>query len=95
MQITCAQCFQELKQNPGEKVFRNDECPHCSAPLRTCKMCEHYNPQSYNECKEPVAERVIDKEKANFCNFFRINHTQSHQDSNANHLAAAAALFEK
>jgi hypothetical protein len=26
--------------------------------------------KSYNECREPQAERVVDKEKSNFCDFF-------------------------
>jgi hypothetical protein len=27
----------------------------------------------YNECREPSAERVVDKEKANFCDYFEFH----------------------
>jgi len=33
--------------------------------------CAHYDPGSYNDCRETSAERVVDKEKANFCDLFR------------------------
>ena len=36
-----------------------------------CKNCEFYDTSAYNECKESQAERVVDKEKANFCDYFK------------------------
>jgi hypothetical protein len=33
-------------------------------------QCKFYDPGSYNECREVSAERVVDKERANFCDFF-------------------------
>lgn len=33
-------------------------------------MCVFFDLSSYNECKEPVAERIVDKEKPNFCDYF-------------------------
>ncbi len=33
-------------------------------------MCKFYDIHSYNECHESIAERLVDKEKANFCDFF-------------------------
>lgn len=32
--------------------------------------CRHYDKNSYNECHEPNAERVLEKEKGNFCDYF-------------------------
>jgi hypothetical protein len=29
-----------------------------------------YDPHAYNECREVSAERIIDKERANFCDYF-------------------------
>jgi len=32
--------------------------------------CEFHDDSAYNECREPVAERVVDKHSANFCDAF-------------------------
>ena len=97
MDLTCAQCFQQLPHSSGDKIPRAEECPHCSASLRVCKMCRHYDPHSYNQCLEPVAERITDKEKANFCDFFTLDHRGSQVEESSAHraAAAAAALFKK
>jgi hypothetical protein len=59
-------------------------------------MCQFYDVKAYNECREPQADRVKDKEIANFCDYFKIgspgtNPDQERQDA----LAKAAALFKK
>lgn len=51
-------------------VGRNDICPHCNRDLRSCKQCKFYDPSAYNDCREVAAERIVDKERANFCDFF-------------------------
>jgi hypothetical protein len=33
-------------------------------------MCTFYDQTAYNECREPSADRIVEKEKANFCDFF-------------------------
>ena len=35
--------------------------------------CAFYSETSYNECKESQADRVLDKEKANYCDYFKAN----------------------
>jgi hypothetical protein len=55
-----------------ERVGRAETCPKCRRDLHCCKNCEFYDANSYNECREPVAERVVDKEASNFCSFFRM-----------------------
>jgi len=54
-----------------EKVSRRDECPSCGADLRVCLNCSFYAQSKANECAEPQAEPVKQKEKANYCDFFR------------------------
>ena len=34
-------------------------------------MCEFFDPGVRRGCKEPVAEEVSDRERANFCGYFR------------------------
>lgn len=45
-------------------------CPGCGKPTRVCRNCRHYAPGKPNECLEPRVERVLDKERANFCELF-------------------------
>ena len=52
------------------KVNRQDTCPHCGRDLRCCKQCKFYDPGAYNECREVSAERIMEKERANFCDYF-------------------------
>jgi hypothetical protein len=54
----------------GVKVGRRDECLHCGADLKCCKNCGLYDPNVHNQCHEPSAEFIRDREKANFCPHF-------------------------
>jgi hypothetical protein len=66
---TCFRCGAELNfqdHTPG----RRDSCNTCGADVHVCKNCSHYDPKAYNECKEPQAERVVEKERSNFCDYF-------------------------
>jgi hypothetical protein len=59
-------------------------------------MCSFYDPKSYNECRESSADRVQDKEKANFCDYFKISGSNVDPDqAKKDALAKAAALFKK
>jgi hypothetical protein len=53
-----------------EKVSRRDECPSCGSDLRVCLNCSLYDPNRANECFEPQVEKVKEKERANYCDFF-------------------------
>lgn len=68
--IRCSFCDKEIEVNGT--VSRNETCPHCGRDLRCCVQCKFYDHGSYNECKEVSAERVVDKERANFCDYFNI-----------------------
>ena len=70
MQTACYQCGENLEWE--EFVPRTRECPSCYASVRCCRMCKFYDKSCYNECREPSAERVTDKEKANFCDYFKL-----------------------
>jgi len=50
---------------------RLEECRQCHAELHACKMCEWYSVAVAKHCREPVAEEVKDKERANFCDYFK------------------------
>ena len=43
----------------------------CGAWLHACLNCEFYEAGLANDCREPRAERVVDKAAGNFCDWFR------------------------
>jgi len=50
---------------------RLDECPKCRAEQHVCRMCVKFDPQAYQQCREPTVEEVRDKTRANFCDHFK------------------------
>jgi NMD protein affecting ribosome stability and mRNA decay len=65
----CHACGQQIdKQTP---IVRSAVCPSCDKDLKVCLNCEFYSPGSHWECRESIGERVAEKDKANFCDFFR------------------------
>lgn len=64
----CFSCGAQLSS--GLKPGRSETCPACDADVHCCRNCEFYDPGSYNECRETQAERVLEKERSNFCDYF-------------------------
>jgi ribosomal protein L34E len=56
---------------------RESDCRGCGKPTRTCRNCRWYAPDRTNQCLEPMAERVMEKTKANFCDYFEPTITPS------------------
>ncbi len=54
-----------------DRVGFRDECPQCDRPLHVCLNCGFYDPAYNNQCRETQAERVVDKDRFNFCEYFR------------------------
>lgn len=50
---------------------RAEECSGCRRDLHVCLNCEFYDRSAYNDCRESQAERVVEKDRANFCDYFR------------------------
>ncbi len=92
--MNCWSCAKEL---PAPPWYRGDECPHCAASLHVCKQCGHYSPGKNNECDEPQADFVADKERDNFCDWFTPGSpsTGAADADKQKTLAALEALFKK
>lgn len=69
--LTCWSCGAVLRDVPLP-VGRGEECPECVALVRVCRMCAFHDPNAANECHEPMADLVADKEAANACDYFRL-----------------------
>ena len=93
--MLCYQCKTENKIL--DRVGRRDTCAKCDADLHVCKNCNFYDVSAYNECKEPSAERVLDKTKSNFCDYFTPETASGGavEDPAAAAKAKLAALFKK
>lgn len=50
---------------------RTERCRGCGADLHACRLCANYDPRAYQQCREPTVEEVRDKERANFCDYFK------------------------
>ena len=48
------------------------ECCHCRAQLHCCRQCSYFNPRLRADCDEPRAESYSEREKANFCDWFKL-----------------------
>ena len=64
----CHHCGRDI--GPLQRVGRRDACLQCRADLHCCLNCTFYDPACHNQCREPQAERQVDKEAGNFCDWF-------------------------
>ncbi len=94
-QITCYKCQKNIPLLNGFKIARTEECPYCSTSLHCCRMCKHFDRSVYNECYESNAERILDKERSNFCDYFILTDGKNGPAHKEELLNAADALFKK
>ncbi|MBI2500153.1 MAG: hypothetical protein HYW02_01495 [Deltaproteobacteria bacterium] len=90
---TCFSCGKEFILQ--EKVGRRDTCSGCDAEIHCCFNCEFYDEHAYNECREPLADRVLDKERANFCDFFQLGKQSRHRLKKRDEVAEAKKKLEE
>lgn len=69
--MICHACGSETKFQGT--IPRTAECPACSADIHCCLNCDNYDRSAHNQCREPQAEWVTDRERANFCDYFTPN----------------------
>lgn len=87
----CWNCGQALA---ALEYGRGDSCPGCGRDTRTCKGCQFYERGAQNDCREPQADRVLDKERANFCDYFKPKAGAGQGTASRDAMKAAAdALF--
>ena len=70
MALVCWKCGASLAELTLP-LRRLEECLQCHAELHVCKLCEWYSLSVAKHCRETVAEEVKDKERANFCDYFK------------------------
>jgi len=93
--LVCWKCGHSLAEL-SLPLQRLDECRKCHAELHVCKMCEFYSVAVAKHCREPIAEEVKDKERANYCDYFKVRpdaYSSAGLDAAAKAQADLAALF--
>jgi hypothetical protein len=97
MKIVCFECKKEISIE--DKIGFRQDCSECGHDLHSCVQCQHYDPKVYNECKETMADRILEKTKANYCEFFTAQpsgpNLASPDQKKVDLLAQAEALFKK
>lgn len=94
--ICCYHCGKLVELE--HKISFREECPHCGADLHICRNCCFYDESAYNECKESSAEKVKDKERNNYCEYFEPSSKENKNPSLSSRedlLKTASALFKK
>ena len=67
--MRCFHCGNEIFYT--DRVGIREECEKCKSDVHCCRNCAFYDPKVYNECKEPQAEVIREKDRANVCDYFR------------------------
>lgn len=95
MPLVCWKCGASLA-DLTLPLRRLEECHQCHAELHVCKMCEWYSLSVAKQCRETVAEEVKEKERANFCDYFKPRpdaYSPTNVDAAAKAQAELDALF--
>lgn len=91
--ISCWKCGASLA-SLSLPFGRRDTCRACGADLHVCRLCRDYDRGVAHQCREPTAEEVRDKERANFCDHFSPR-PGAYQPAQQDAAAAARAELEK
>lgn len=71
-ELYCWKCGTDLKSVP-RPFSRFAVCPECKTDLHVCRMCRYYDLKYVGRCSHDFADKVLEKEKSNFCSHFRPN----------------------
>ena len=89
--LACLRCGASLSAL-SLPLSRRDQCPECSADLHVCRMCVYFDKAVPRQCREDGAEDVTDKDRPNFCDWFKPSDKAYDASANADALAAQDAL---
>jgi len=89
--IRCYRCGESLAAL-SLPLSRQDECPSCRNYLHVCRMCVHFDPRVPRQCREDGADEVGDKDRLNFCDWFRESESAFDPGRKDEEDAAKAAL---
>jgi len=68
--LVCWHCGANIGDEPLP-LSRSAMCAACRRDLRCCRMCLHYDAKLVHACREDRADPPRDKDRANFCEYFK------------------------
>lgn len=69
-ELECWNCGTSLDALP-RPITRHNNCPKCFESLHCCRLCRQYRSRDTITCADERADPPVNKENANFCDFFR------------------------
>lgn len=95
--MRCHGCGAERDLAPSERIGFRETCEACARDLHVCLNCRFHDPAAYNECREPNAERVSDRDRANRCDYFAPGDPSASgaEDTRSSARSELDALFKK
>jgi len=68
--IECWRCGTAVKPDQLP-ITRLEQCLGCHADLHVCRLCRSWKPRYTSNCSHDHAEPPLDRERSNFCQYFR------------------------
>ena len=68
--LECWSCGASLKHELLP-LSRRAVCAVCEVELHVCRLCQFYDRRVSDQCTEDRAEQVREKNRANFCDYFK------------------------
>jgi hypothetical protein len=93
--LVCWNCGKPLTDIPLP-ISRHANCAACFEVFHCCRMCIHYDPLKQGQCRHDRADPPVNKETANFCDYYKPSrHAFSPDRSNRSDSAKSklASLF--
>jgi hypothetical protein len=66
--IRCHACGRNVQDYAP--ITTSSTCPNCSAPLRCCRACAHFDSSARWQCKAEIPAAIPDKAKTTDCKSF-------------------------
>ncbi len=68
--MQCWACGTVLQDRLVKKISFREVCEVCAVDLHSCSGCKFFQLGLSNNCKVPGTEKIVDREKNNFCDDF-------------------------
>lgn len=89
--MRCRRCNAPIT---SEKISFREECTQCHGDLHVCMNCLFYDTGKANSCREERADYVKEKDRANFCEYFRFTEREGETSAKAAAEARWKELFK-
>jgi len=88
-------CFKCKNPVTSEAISFRDECAQCRSDLHVCLNCLFYDEGKANKCREPQADYVKERDRANYCEYFRFKNASREKSAKDEAEKLFQTLFKK